>query len=159
MMTMGGKLVTVQRAYSPVPLGAAERKEWEAYADYFFAREQAERPRPGIQHSAPVRAEIPAVKPAIRDLSVDRDGRVWLDVYTAAEKRNIPPRAKGDARPQLTWRERSTFDVFATAGTYLGRVTLPAEYQMLDARGDRIWTLTTGPDDEERIVVFRIVRQ
>lgn len=158
-MTVGSKPLRVERAYTPVRLGAEERKEWEAYADYFYSRAKAEHPQAGVQSPAPVLTTIPSVKPAIRDLSVDRDGRIWLDVYTPAEKRNIPPRPKGDARPQLTWRERSAFDVFAPSGEYLGRVTLPAEHQLLDARGDRVWTLTTGPDDEERIVVFQIARK
>lgn len=157
--TIGNKPVRVERTYSPVRLGAEERKEWQAYADYFYARAKAEHPQSGVRLPTPALAAIPAVKPAIRDLSVDRDGRTWLDVYTVAEKRNIPPRSKGDARPQLTWREKSAFDVFSRTGEYLGRVTLPAEHQLLDARGDRVWTLTKGPDDEERIVVFRIARK
>jgi hypothetical protein len=104
-------------------------------------------------------ATIPTVKPALRGLIVDRDGRVWLDVYTTAEKRNIPPRRTGDTRPQLTWLERSTFEVFASSGQYLGRVVLPAEHQFLDARGDRVWAFTSGPDGEEQIVIFQIERR
>lgn len=158
-MTVGGKQLRVRRSYIPVRLAAAERKEWEDYAEFFFVRGKAQRSQPGVQFPEPVLAKIPAIKPALRDLTVDRDGRVWLDVYTVAEKRPIPPRPSGDQRPQLTWRERSNFDVFAPTGQYLGRVVLPAEYQLLDARGDRIWTLCKGPDDEERIVIFQIVRK
>jgi hypothetical protein len=158
-MTVGGKLLRVQRNYSPIRLGAEERTEWGAYADYFYTREKGERPQPGIRQSVPVRAKIPLTKPAFRDLTVDRDGRVWLDLYTAAEKREMPPRPRNDTRPLLTWRERSTFDVFAAAGVYLGRVVLPAQYQLLDARGDWLWALTHGADDEECIVAFRIVRK
>lgn len=158
-MTVAGKGTTVQRAYAPIRLSPEERKEWEVYADYIFAREKSRSPQPGVRMPEPVLAKIPAVKPALRDLFADRDGRVWLDTYTTAEKRNIPPRPSGDARPQITWRERSTYDVFANSGQYLGHVTLPAEHQLLDARGDRVWTLTHGPDDEDRIVVFHIVRK
>lgn len=155
--TVGGRRLTVQRTYAPVRLGAEERREWEAYAEWFYAQAKAEPPRPGIPRLEPTLAKIPSTKPAIRDFRVDRDGRIWLDVYTTAEKRVIPPRPKGDSRPRLTWRERSTYDVFMVSGQYLGRIVLPAEHELLDARGDRVWTLTSGPDGEDRIVVFQLV--
>jgi len=158
-MTVAGKGTSVERAHSPIRLGAEERKEWIAYADVVYARAKARPAQPNVRAPEPVLAKIPTVKPSLRDFFADREGRVWLDVYTAAEKRNIPPRPSGDTRPQITWRERSTHDVFATSGQYLGHITLPAEHQLLDARGDWVWTLTHGPDDEDRIVVFHIVRK
>ena len=155
-MSVGGAPIAVQRANAPIRLETEERREWEAWAYYSYTWAKSHPPQPGVITSEPMLVKIPVLKPAIRGLSVDREGRVWLDVYTKAEQRAIPPRPKGDPRPLLTWRERSTFDVVSSAGVYLGRVTLPADHQLLDARGDRLWTLAKGPDDEERIEVFRI---
>ena len=87
---------------------------------------------PGVRRPEPKLATIPTVKPALRGIRSDRDGRVWVKLYVAAEKRNVPPRPKGD--------------------------TLPAQHRLVGSRGDRISAVSEGPDGEERIVVFRIVR-
>lgn len=155
----GSRPLRVTRTHAPVRLGAAERKEWEAFAEGIYNLARRQRPQPGAQRTEVTLTTIPTVKPALRDFVVDRDGRVWLDVYTTAEKREVPPRRTGDPRPQLTWLERSTFEVFAASGQYLGRVVLPAKHQFLDARGDRVWAYTSGPDGEERIVIFQLARR
>lgn len=155
----GSTPLRVTRTHAPMRLGAAERKEWETFAEGIYNLARRQRPQPGAQRTEVTLATIPTLKPALRDFVVDRDGRVWLDVYTTAEKREMPPRRAGDTRPQLTWRERSTFEVFAASGQYLGRVVLPAEHQFLDARGDRVWAYTSGPDGEERIMIFQIARR
>ena len=108
------------------------------------------------QPARAVTYELPRTKPAIRELRSDHLGRVWVDVFVQAEKRNEPPRPAGDVRPILTWKERTTYDVFAATGGYLGRVALPAQSILLAIRGDRLYTLTRGPEGEERIVVFRM---
>ncbi len=155
----GSTPLRVTRTHAPLRLGAAERKEWETFAEGIHNLAQRQRPRPGTQRTEAPLATIPTIKPALRDFIVDRDGRIWLDVYTTAEKRDVPPRRAGDPRPQLTWLERSTFEVFAASGQYLGRVVLPAEHQFLDARGDRVLAFTSGPDGEERIVIFQVARR
>ena len=155
----GSTTLRVTRTHAPIRLGATERKEWETFAEGMHNLAQRQRPRPGTQGTEVPIPTIPTLKPALRDFIVDRDGRVWLDVYATAEKRDMPPRRAGDTRPQLTWRERSTFEVFAATGQYLGRVALPAEHQFLDARGDRVWAYTSGPDGEERIVIFQLARR
>lgn len=148
----------VRRRHVPVRLSRDERREWEAVASHTFEAAKRWKVPPGVKRPEPKLATIPTVKPALRGIRSDRDGRVWLELYVAAEKRNVPPRPKGDTRPQLTWWERNAFDVFTGAGQYLGRVTLPAQHRLVDSRGDRIWAVSEGPDGEERIVVFRIVR-
>lgn len=149
----------VVRHHVPVRVGASERKEWEALAEIFHKLATAQRPQPGVQRMEPALAKIPTMKPAFRDLRSDRDGRIWLEVYTPAEQRSTPTGGSRNRRPQISWLERSTFEVFASSGQYLGRIALPAEHQLLDARGDRVWTYAQGPDGEETIVVFQIVRK
>ncbi len=143
----GGKEVTVVRQSRPIDLGKEERAEWEKVAETFNARPDV---KPGERFT------IPRTKPAIRDLFADRDGRVWLDAYAPAEQR--PTTATGKARPKITWFERATFEVFAVTGKYLGRVVFPPKHELIAVRGDRVWTYTSGPDDEIQIGIFKMVR-
>lgn len=142
-----GTVRVVERAARAVALGNEEREEWTAFADFM------QRTRP------PHRAyTIPRTKPYIRSLTSDHLGRVWVEVYVAAEKRtNIPPRPP-ERGPLVTWRERTTYDVFAPTGEFLGRVALPAESVLMTVRNDRLWVRAKGPGDEDRIAVYRIQR-
>jgi hypothetical protein len=139
-----GRVMVVERRHSPLPLGDDERADWMKWVEYFRTREQGRT------------YEVPRQKPAIRDLRSDHLGRIWVDVFVAAEKRNDPPRPAGDPRPLLTWKERTTYDVFSSAGEYLARIALPAETVLLAIRDNRLYTRTKGPDGEDRIVVLKM---
>lgn len=141
----GGPTVRVlEREARAVPLSGAEHAEWVAMGEFLSRRSS----RPPY--------DIPRTKPFIRELRSDHAGRIWVGVYVPAEKRtNIPPRPP-ERGPLVTWRERSTYDVFSPAAAYLGRVVLPAEGVLMAIRDNRLWVRTKGPDDEDRVTVFRI---
>jgi hypothetical protein len=142
--TGGPSVVVVERTEAPVTLGSEERSEWTAMAEFM-------RTRPPHREYP-----VPRTKPYIRRLTSDHLGRIWVERFVAAEKRtNIPPRPP-ERGPLVTWRERATFDVFSPAGTFLGRVALPAEAVLMSVRDDRIWARTKGADGEERVSVFRL---
>lgn len=146
-VTVPGKpVLVVERRHTPVPLGAAERADWLAWVEYF-------RTNPG---GPPVQYQVPRTKPPIRALASDHLGRVWVEVFVPAEKRHDPPRPAGDPRPLLTWKERTTYDVFSPGGEYLGRVGLPAETVILAIRDNRILVRGKGPDGEDRVLVYRM---
>ena len=139
-----GRPMVVERRHTPLSLGDEERADWMKWIEYFKSQ------------PAGRTYELPRTKPAIRELRSDHLGRIWVDVFVVAEKRNDPPRPAGDARPLLTWKERTTYDVFSPAGEYLGRIGLPKETVLLAIRDSRLYTRTKGPDGEDRIVVFRM---
>lgn len=143
--TGGPKVLMVERNARPVALGSEERDQWTAFAE-FMKRSR----------SLTVTYDIPRNKPFIREFKSDHLGRIWVDVFVAAENRtNIPPRPP-ERGPLVTWRERTTFDVFAPSGAYLGRVALPAEAVLMAVRDDRLWVRTKGGEGEDRITVFRV---
>jgi hypothetical protein len=121
-----------------------------------MTRAIAVRPRPTdprVLTSQFVQLAIPPTKPALRGLSVDPDGRIWVEVYTTAEKRTD----SGDnSRATLTWRERNTHDVFDHRGAFLGRIQLQPRSQLLGARGNTLWVSTVTDDDEPVVVAYRI---
>jgi hypothetical protein len=137
---------TVERPFVPIPVTGAERDEWEAFARYFATR-------PGGSGSV---TEIPRFKPAMRDIIADPSGRIWVNIYTKAEKRSIPPRPAGDPRPLLTWREANVYDLFDLRGRYLGQVTLPPQSQLMAVSGDRIWVKTEAEGGEFILTRYRI---
>ncbi|HRN52766.1 MAG TPA: 6-bladed beta-propeller [Gemmatimonadaceae bacterium] len=140
----GERTLEVTRDVAAVPYGDAERAEWLAWQRYFSGRNPQ-------QQLAP----IPELKPFIRAVRVDDIDRVWVQVHVSAEQRPIPPRAPGDARPLLTWRERNTYDLFDShTGAYIGRVAFPYATQLMATQGDRVWLAEEGASGEQRIGVY-----
>jgi hypothetical protein len=137
--------IIVERAHNPVPLGRAERSEWLAIAESWPPDRRTGR---GFS--------IPRSKPAIRGLFSDHAGRIWVDVYVTAEKRNEFSERHPARRPTLTWKERTTYDVFSPSGSYLGRIQLPAEAVLLTVRENRLYIRLKGSEGEDRVGVFRV---
>ena len=136
----------VERAFTPIPITGEERDQWEAFARYFSTRDGQQLPV----------AEIPKAKPAFRDICTDPSGRIWVNLYAKAEKRNIPPRPAGDKRPLLTIREVNAYDLFDLRGRYLGQVTLPPQSQLMAVSGDRVWVKTEAEGGEHILTRYRI---
>jgi hypothetical protein len=139
----------IERQYQPVRLSSGEQSEWQARADYYTRRQ------PG---GASAGVKVPDIKPPIRSISVDDDGRVWVDRYVAAVKRPdiAPGPARPDGPPALTWREPRTFDVFESTGKFLGSVVAPIGTLFLVQRGNFIWGVARGEFDENYVVRYRL---
>jgi hypothetical protein len=135
----------VEKDWKPVPVGDEERAQLIARAEEGSARE---RTHPSFS--------IPKVKPAYVELFADQDGRIWVDLYAPAERRNIPRDTSKSALPPLDWRQSPTFDVFDPAGRYLGHVTLPYGSSLWAARGNRVYAKSTGPEGESRLIAYEL---
>jgi len=142
---IGASPLVIERSFTPVKLTGPERDEWEAFARYFASR-------PGASRTS----TIPRVKPAIRDLFADPTGRIWVNVYTNAVKRAIPPRNPGDLRPLLTIREVNIYDIFNPQGAYLGRVELPPQSRLLGIHEARLWVRTEAEGGEYILTRYRV---
>jgi len=138
-----GPVRVVERSASAVPVASEERADWFAWFAY---RASAS--------GQPNRYEIPSAKPIFRNLLTDHDSRIWVGLYAPARKLDLPPRPEGDKRPLLRWQQPATYDVFSNQGEYLARVQLPARSRMLTARGNRLWVLAKGDDDEDIIRLY-----
>lgn len=139
----------IERVYQPIRLAAEERNEWQARAD-FHNRRSPTGPSAGVR--------IPDVKPALRSISVDDDGRIWVDRYVNAVKRRDfvlrPPST--DLPPQLTWIEPKTFDVFEPSGQFLGTIVAPDRTRFIRIRRNTIWAIVRGQLDEAYLVRYRL---
>ena len=150
-----GRTTLVERNYTPVPLEREERAEWQAFARYMQGGIRAQAGRTGRPFApAPTAFEIPQRKPALRSISGDAYGRVWVEVYVAATKR--PASTTRGPAPPLTWREPTTYDVFEESGRYLGRIVLPDGASLLAIGRDRVWLKMSGADGEDVVSAFRI---
>ena len=157
----GAPTVRIERAYSPIPVVGAERREWEEWATYMENLQRRQFTGNKVLQPTPVRAKsysIPTVKPAYSELLSDADGRIWVRRYVAAVSRPGDKRKAGDLRPRRVWREQPTFDVFEADGRFLGVVTLPWDARFEDAMGMSIWATVTGELGEETIVRYEIAR-
>lgn len=142
--------VHLTREIAPVPVGAEEHAEWEAFRQTLVERN---RERGGDSVYEP----IPDVKPFFRQIFVGDDGRIWIFRYVAAQKRNdIEPLPDRPERPLLTWREPWTYDVFEPDGTFLGSVVVPELFRPYVLRGEHMWGLHTDKEGVERVLRLRV---
>jgi hypothetical protein len=151
-----GKSLRIERDVPRTLLDPAERRNYQEASDF---RRKSDAGNPMIRTtSAPT--PVPAEKPYFRFLHSDLDGRIWVDVHGKSESYDAPAevaRPGGPpAGPPIRWREPRSFDVFRRDGTYLGYVQLPFRTTFQEARGDRVWALLRGEDDEMYIVRYRI---
>jgi len=144
-----GRIRRIERHIEPVTVLPAEREMWRQWARFLAARGSGE-PR-----SYP---DLPRQKPAFRALSVDEDGRVWVDRYVRALRDDSPQaRAPVDERPTYEWREPPTFDVITPIGTFLGTVVMPRNALAYVRRGMHVWGVQSGESREPYVVRWRIV--
>ena len=146
-----GPIRIVERAWTPVPLGREERANWLEFAAHMATRPQ------GVGGTGkPRNFRISSTKPAYKDIFTDEDSRIWISVWAHAHKVALPPRpgSSKSTNPRLVWRQHETYDVFSDKGEYLGRVVMPDGMWAGNSRGNRMWTIGTGPDDEEVIRVY-----
>lgn len=148
----GARPVRIERETTPVPVSATERKEQRAIVEY------------GLRQLDPnwswTVADIPANKPAYEMIHVAADGRIWVQVSTAAEP--IPTaempaiRPGDDARPRRSTRTPTVFDVFAPEGRLLGRVAFPRRVTFHNALGNQVYAVRRDSLDVEHVVRYKI---
>jgi hypothetical protein len=147
--TRGGQVVRIERTRQSVSLTPEERDEHEARREWQNRRQG--------QFMTSALPPTPDVKPAYRDLSFGRDGRIWVRLHTAAVKADAELESIGDDQPPpLTWREPLVFDVFEEDGTYLGEVRTPRRTSFYVFDGDHAWGIRTGEMGEQYVVRCRL---
>lgn len=143
-----GTVLRVMREVEPVPLQPEERSEWEA-STAWRARASGQDP-----------PSIPGVKPLFRSLIAGEDGRLWVRLFTQAEKEEDSGAAAApgsDGPPPRTWREPAVYDVFEPDGTYLAQIRLPPGTSLSVLRGEHVWGVRQDESGAVRVVRFRIV--
>jgi hypothetical protein len=138
-----------------IALTEDEIREWTARAESMANREGQRQPRSSF-------FPIPEVKPYIRHLLVDADGRLWAARYTEAvhvpySEEEAAERAE-QGLPDFTWRDRLRWDLWAPDGTFIGEVTLPQRTSVAYASGDVVWGIQAGEYREDYVVRFRMER-
>lgn len=143
-----GGLLQVRRTQDPVESFDEERENWRRYAEFYLAR--------GFDEIR-LLAELPPNKPFIRSLRIGARGRLWVTVFTTAERLPDEPVPDGQP-PAIVWREPNVYDVFEPDGTLLGRLSLPRNEYVVDSSGDDLWLLRMGEFDENYLVRARLSR-
>lgn len=144
-----GTIEVEREGFERVELKTEERAEWRARVAF------AER-RSGVSFR-----DVPARKPAYRDLWVDADGRIWVHRYAEAVKRSEPipelwlEDPEGNV-PRITWAEPTSYDVFGPDGQLLHCVRIPDDAEVAASRGSLAWGILRGALDEEYVVRWRM---
>jgi hypothetical protein len=146
-----GKVVRIEKDYSPLAVGPEERKELEAVNEWTR-----------VNRARFLSAEIPPVpetKPPFNGFDIGSDGQIWVRVATPAVKlplEDVPAARNANLPPPTTWREPSTYDVFEPDGTFLGRIRLPDGVSLMAHRGTEVWGMVSGESGELHIVRYRL---
>lgn len=129
--------IKIERDFTPVPIKQEERKQWEAWVDYY-----------GVKNI------IPESKPAYKNILTDSQGRIWIQKYVEAiyTEKNIGPHFG----PESRWWEPPTFDVFLPDGTFYATVRLPVNADFRDAKDGFVWAILKGEYDEQYVARFRL---
>jgi hypothetical protein len=146
-----GRVLRIEREVGRIPIRAEEKAQWNAWIDYFKRRGQE-------SGNTTSYGPIPDVKPYVRHLFVDDDGRIWVAVYAEARFRPYTDaeRAERGERPSLEWNQPLVWEVIDPRGHLLGRVTLPDKTSLAAARGTTVWGVQAGEYGEGQAVRFRI---
>jgi len=144
--------VRMDRAVARVPLPPDERRNYQELMDA--------RTRTGMIGTGPEPSPVPAQKPYYSLLQADLDGRIWVQLHVRSEPFNPPPSEPRPGMPQLPpirWREPAVvWDVFEPNGRYLGQLEFPPGTDWAEAKGNTVWAIVRGEDDEQYVVRYRI---
>jgi hypothetical protein len=163
----GDPVASIRHSAPPVRVHDAERSDWRRSITMFNRS-----PSPGRnsnwQWSGP---DIPRVKPPIRALTVDRDGRIWvrlsqqglLDSSVPIPTRPATPAESYGLDAPRRWPEPLAFDVFEPTGRYIGQVRFPPDVGLTAhggtsyaVAGDTVWAVIQDQDDVPTVKRYRI---
>ncbi len=140
-----GRVVLLSRTYEPRRPSTAERLEWQRFSDHAAVRF-------GVSST-----EVPPVKPAMRALRVDDDGRIWVARFCRAYEDPAPLSVLGGGdAPRIGWVEPNVYDVVDPRGRLLWTVVFPRDMTFVRARGDRAVGVRSGQFDEKYVEVFAL---
>jgi len=149
-----GTVLRMERDVPAIALFPEEKSEWVARDDWLWKWQG--------EFMTSERQPIPDMKPVFRDILVSEDGRVWVRRYVPAEKGEPRQGFAGPGRdppPPMSWHEPVVYDVFESDGSFLGTLRLPARTNLMVMRGDHVWGVRAGENDESHIVRLRIERR
>ena len=153
-----GRVVRIERSWTPVRARAEERAQYEA------AMEASRRRFVALGSKPSAEIAVPDTKPPFWALQVDQDGRIWVARHQEGFFKEETPQEMA-ARMKLVrvpgakmeWWEPLVTDVIEPSGRYLGTVAFPnGRATIAWASGDELWALELGEFDEPYVVRYRV---
>lgn len=152
----GKPVLRIEREVDPVPVESAEADERVRRITEGLRRQYG-----SWRWNGP---DVPATKPAFRNLFLTGEGDIWVLV----SREGVPTMTLEQAREEeaagrlpVRFTEPPAFDVFDEDGTYMGHVDPPHDLRMEPEPiviGDRVWAITRDELDVPSVVRFRISR-
>ena len=146
-----GTETAIHRDEPRVRLRAEEKAEWESRSEMFARRSPDRRPE---------FFPIPDLKPLIRELVVDLEGRLWVSRYTEAVFMEYSEAEAADARqrnvPPYQWRDSPRWDIYSADDRFIGSATFPFRTSFITAVGDMVWGIQAGEYLEDYVVRWKL---
>ncbi len=153
-----GRVVRIERSWSPILVERDERSQFESSAEHVTELWAGR---------YDFSTNIPDTKPPFWTFWIDDDARIWVARHVEAHHRpeTEAERAererlgelRGTVPPKMEWWEPVTLDLFEPNGRFLGTVVLPSsQSRPVAAHGRQLWTVEKGEYDESYVVRYRI---
>ena len=144
-----------------VSLTQDELEQWRFRGEQMYEQMQSV-PRPG-GGAGPSRSDyvdIPLVKPYVREMFADAQGRLWVlryadPIYMPYSEEEAAERAANGWAPH-NWRDQLLWELYDTDDELLGRLILPPKSGLYDALGDDIYVLSLGDYRESYVSRYRV---
>jgi hypothetical protein len=148
------KPIRIERTAPAVPIPEQERRTSEAAITLMMRTVEPAWTWRG--------SPLPREKAPLSNIFIARDGRIWAQVPAPSVR--IPdgdvtaPRDAGAFAGQTfqQFRAPQAWEVYSPAGSFLGRVSFAEHGELIEADGDRVWTLDRDDDGLPSVVRLRI---
>lgn len=144
-----------------VALSPDELEQWQNRGESMYQRiRDAPRPPglPALDRSDYI--DVPPVKPYVRNMFSDTDGRLWVLRYTSpiympySDEEAAEREANGWA--PHNWRDQLLWEVFDTEDRLMGRVILPPKSGLYDAMGSDLYVMSLGDYREAYVSRYQV---
>jgi hypothetical protein len=148
------KPIRIERNAPAVSISDQERRTSEAAVTYAMRSVDPS----WSWHGPP----IPRAKAPLTSLFIARDGRIWAQVPAPAERIRggdvTAPASAGSLAGKTfqQFRAPQVWEVYSPTGTFLGRVPLTPNAELMEADGDRVWVLDRDEDGLPAVIRLRI---
>jgi hypothetical protein len=149
MWKPGDPVTSIRKPFVPVKVLPQERADHRS-----SIRDFARRGDPSWTWQGP---DIPAEKAAFRRLSVDDEGRMWVQLFGTGVRDTSVHASDQQPWADRGWVEPTVFEIVEPSGRIVGRVPLPPRTYFKTARGDTLWVQTLDADDVPIVKRYRIV--
>ena len=102
-------------------------------------------------------SSIPRAVASLEDVFISRDRRIWAPVASPLERaKNADGTRRDSPASPGSYQSATVWEVYSSAGVFLGRIQFPDGAQLVQADGDRVWIIDHDENDLPAVTRLRV---